>query len=225
MQHEIVNPQGGYSVLKTKLSNGEEFFSMPGTVTSLRGTDFASQRKGGLLGGMKRAMMTGTNIYMDKIFFVSEPGESIVAPRFPGQIGEIELKEDMFAHSHSFLAAENGVEIGSRSLGVRSLFANGSLFWITLQQNPGKKAWLSFFGDIIKMNIPEGEKISVEHGHFVALSANANFQLRYLGIKRAMLSGEGLYMVDIQGPAELWLQTRNLEAFIQMVAVEGGPRR
>lgn len=225
MQYEILNPQGGYSVLKTKLGQGEEFYSMPGTVTSLKGTDFAAQRQGGLLGGLKRSLTTGTNIFMDKIYYVSDPGEAIVAPRFPGQIGEIELSEDMFAHSHSFLAAQNGVEIGSRSLGVRSLVANGSLFWITLQKSPGKKAWLSFFGDIMKLNLAAGEKISVEHGHFVALSGNANFQLRYLGLKRAMLSGEGLYMVDIQGPAELWLQTRNLEAFIQMVAVEGGPRR
>lgn len=218
MDYEILNPQGGYSVLKVKLNNGEEFFSMPGTATSLKGTNFASQRKGGLLKGLKRAVLTGTNIYMDQIYYESDPGEAIVAPHFPGQIGEIQLEEDMLAHSHSFLAAEDGIEIGSRSLGVRSIFATGSLFWITLERNPGKKVWLSFFGDIIKMKLAPDEKISVEHGHFVALSANTRFQLRYLGIKRAMLSGEGLYMVDIEGPGDLWLQTRNLEAFIQVVA-------
>ncbi len=224
MQYEIVNPQGGYAVLKTKMSNGEEFFSMPGTVTSLKGVNFASQRKGGLLGGLKRSLLTGTNLYMDKLYFESDPGEAIVAPRFPGQIGEISLDQDMFSHSHSFLAAENGVEIGSKSLGVRSLLANSSLFWISLQRNPGKKAWLSFFGDILDVNVAEGEHISVEHGHFVAINAGANFNIRFLGLKRAMLGGEGLYMVDIVGPAHVWMQTRNLEAFIQMIAAQTAHR-
>lgn len=217
MEYEIINQQGGYAVLKTKLSQGEEFTSMPGSITSLNGTDFAPQRKGGLMGGLKRSLTTGTNVFMDNIFYQRDPGEAIIAPRFPGQIGEITLDEDMVSHSHSFLAAENGVEIGSRSLGVKSLLAGGNLFWVTMGRSPGKKAWLSFFGDIIKVDVKAGEKVSVEHGHFVGLNATAKFQLRYLGFKRAMLSGEGLYMVDIEGPATLYLQSRNIEAFIQMI--------
>ncbi len=217
MEYEVLNPQGGYATLKTKLTHGEEFTATPGCITSLKGANFAPQRKGGLMKGLKRSLTTGTNMYMDNIFYESDPGEAVIAPRFPGQIGEIALDQDMVSHSHSFLAAEGGVEIGSRALGVRSLFASGNLFWVTLERNPGKKAWLSFFGDIMEVEVPANEKISVEHGHFVALNADAKFQLRYLGMKRALLSGEGLYMVDIQGPAHLWLQTRNLEAFINMI--------
>lgn len=224
MQYEILNPQGGYAVLKTKLANGEEFFSMPGTVTSLHGVNFASQRKGGLLGGLKRSLLTGTSMFMDKLYFESDPGEAIVAPRFPGQIAEIQLDEDIYAHSHSFLAAESEVEIGSKTLGVRSLLANDSLFWVSLQRTPQRKAWLSFFGDIIKLEVPANQTISIEHGHFVAINQSASFNIRFLGIKRAMLGGEGLYMVDIQGPAHVWMQSRNLEAFIQMVAAQV-PRR
>ncbi|AKA48346.1 hypothetical protein IX51_03720 [uncultured archaeon] len=224
MKYEIINPQGGYAVLKTRLAHGEEFYSMPGTVTSLHGVNFASQRKGGLLGGLKRSLLTGTNMYKDKLYFESDPGEAVVAPRFPGQIAEVQLEQDMFAHSHSFLAAENEVEIGSKSLGVRSLLANDTLFWVSLQRNPGKKVWLSFFGDVIKMDVKANERVSIEHGHFVAINADAKFNIRFLGIKRALLGGEGLYMVDIEGPAQVWLQTRNLEAFIQMVAAQV-PRR
>lgn len=220
MQTEILNPQGGYSVLKVNFSEGEELISMPGTVTSLEGVNFASQRKGGLLGGLKRSLMTGTNLYMDRLFYESAPGKAIVAPRFPGQIEEITLDQSIYTHSHSFLAAESDVEIGSRALGVRSMFASGNLFWVSLEENKGRKAWVSFFGDVIKVNVAAGEKISVDHGHFVAIDSHANFQLRYLGIRRAMLGGEGLYMVDIQGPATLWLQARNLEAFIQMIAAQ-----
>ncbi|HKJ97135.1 MAG TPA: TIGR00266 family protein, partial [Thermoplasmataceae archaeon] len=177
-----------------------------------------------LLGGLKRSLLTGTNMYMDKLYFESDPGEAVVAPRFPGQIAEVQLEQDMFAHSHSFLAAENEVEIGSKSLGVRSLLANDTLFWVSLQRNPGKKVWLSFFGDVIKMDVKANERVSIEHGHFVAINADAKFNIRFLGIKRALLGGEGLYMVDIEGPAQVWLQTRNLEAFIQMVAAQV-PRR
>lgn len=220
MEHEILKPDGGYATLKLKLSNGEEFVSMPGSVTALKGTDFDTKRKGGLLGGLKRSITTGTNVYMDYVHYISDPGEAIIAPRFPGQIAEIPLEEDMVSHSHSFLATESSVEIGSRSLGVRSMFAGGNLFWITLGRSPGKKAWLSFFGDIMKVDLNAGERISVEHGHFVGLNAGAKFNIRFLGIKRAMLSGEGLYMVDIEGPATLYLQTRNLDAFIEMIIAQ-----
>lgn len=224
MEYEILNPEGGYAVLSMRLKNGEEIYSMPGTVTSLKGVNFASQRKGGILGGLKRSLLTGTNLYMDKLYYESDPGEAIIAPRFPGQIAHLDLNEDLFTHSHSFLAAEDGVEIGSKSLGVRSLLANSTMFWISLQRNPGKKAWLSFFGDVLKLDVAAGEKVSVEHGHFVAINASARFNIRFLGIKRAMLGGEGLYMVDIEGPAQVWLQTRNLEAFIQMVAAQAPGR-
>ncbi len=218
MNFEVINPQGGYAVLKATMNEGDEFISMPGTVTSLKGANFSAQKQGGLLGGLKRSITTGTNVFMDRIFFESNPGEAIVAPRFPGQIGEISLVQEIFAHSHSFLATNSGVEVGSRSLGVRSLFASGNLFWISLKGDNSKKAWLSFFGDIMKVDLKAGEKISVEHGHFVALTAQSKFQIRFLGMKRALMGGEGLYMVDIEGPGSLWVQTRNLDAFIMYIA-------
>ena len=227
MKFEILNPQGSYAVLKASLNQGDEFYSMPGSVLSLRGINFGSQRKGGILGGLKRKILTGTNIYMDSLYFESPPGEAIVSPLFPGQIAGIQLNEEVFTHSHSFLAAESGVEIGSKMLGVRSLLASGELFWITLRPVNSTGAWISFFGDIIKMDIPQGETISIDHGHFVAINASASFRIRWLGIKRALLGGEGFYMVDITGPATLWLQSRNLDAFVQMVAssVGGGANR
>ena len=222
MKFEILNPQGSYAVLKAEMEQGDEFFSMPGTVMSLKGANFGSQRKGGILSGLKRKMFTGTSMYMDSIYYESDPGEAMVAPRFPGQIAEVELNESMYAHSHSFLAAEKEVEIGSKSLGVRSVFANSEFFWISLQAAPGRKAWLSFFGDILEVNVKPGETLSIEHGHFVGINESAKFQLRFLGIKRAMFGGEGLYMVDIQGPAKVWMQTRNLDAFVQMLVSQTG---
>lgn len=204
--------------MKAKLNEGEEFISMPGTVTSLKGANFNAQKQGGLLGGLKRSMTTGTNIFMDRVFYESAPGEAVVAPRFPGQIGEISLGQEILAHSHSFLATHSGVEVGSRSLGVRSLFASGNLFWISLKGDSSKKAWLSFFGDIMKIDLSAGEKMSVEHGHFVAITAGSRFQIRFLGMKRALMGGEGIYMVDVEGPGSLWVQTRNLDAFIMFIA-------
>lgn len=218
MHFEILNPQGGYAVLKATMNQGEEFISMPGTVTSLKGANFSAQKQGGLLGGLKRSITTGTSLFMDRVYHESSPGEAMVAPRFPGQIGEIGLEQGIFAHSHSFLATNSGVDIGSQSLGVRSLFASGNLFWVSLKGDASQKAWLSFFGDIMRMDLKEGEKVSVEHGHFVALTAGSRFQVRFMGMKRALMGGEGLYMVDVEGPGSLWIQTRNLDAFIMLIA-------
>ncbi len=218
MNFEIINPQGGYAVLKATMNEGDEFISMPGTVTSLKGANFAAQKQGGLLGGLKRSITTGTGVFMDRVYYESAPGEAIVAPRFPGQIGEIALGQEIMAHSHSFLATNSGVEVGSRSLGVRSLLASGNLFWISLRGDSSKKAWLSFFGDIMKIDLKAGERMSVEHGHFVAITGGTKFQIRFLGIKRSLIGGEGLYMVDVEGPGSLWVQTRNLDAFIMYIA-------
>ena len=204
--------------MKEKLNEGDEFICMPGKVTSRKGANFRRQKQGGLRGGLKRSITTGTSLFMDRVIYESAPGEAILAPRFPGQIGEINLGQEILAHSHSFLATNSGVEVSSRSLGVRSLFASGNLFWISLKGDPGKKAWLSFFEDIIKIDLKPGEKISVEHGHFVAISAGSKFQIRFLGMKRALMGGEGLYMVDVEGPGTLWVQTRNLDAFIMFIA-------
>ena len=65
--------------------------------------------------------------------------------------------------------------------------------------------YLNTFGAIVQKD----ERILIDNHHIVALSENANYNVRkFGGLKSTLLGGEGL-VTEIIGPGSIYFQTKN----------------
>ncbi len=69
-------------------------------------------------------------------------------------------------------------------------------------------------GDIVAFNMG-GKTIFAQSGAYIA--GSLELELSTKGSLKAMFSGEGL-VCNFCGPGKLWLQTRNLKGFAQLIA-------
>jgi uncharacterized protein (TIGR00266 family) len=110
----------------------------------------------------------------------------------------------------SFVACENGVEVGMGWQGFRTLLSGESLFWVKLQGSG--KVLLNSFGAIYAQPV-DGEFI-VDTGHIVAFNETLQFTLTKAGDSwlHSILGGEGL-VCKFRGKGTVWCQSNNQRSF------------
>lgn len=75
--------------------------------------------------------------------------------------------------------------------------------------------YLNAFGAIDRHDLLPGESLTVDNFHLVGFSDTCQYEVKRLGgLKEFVLSGEGL-IVEIRGPGEVILQTKNLAEFAE----------
>lgn len=174
--------------------------------------ELQSQMKGGVMGALKRAVV-GESAFVSTFTANNGPGEVLLAPPAPGDIVSLDLKNQaFFVQGSSFLAAAPSVTIDTKFGGGRSFFSGEGLFLI--HATGTGLLLLSSFGAIRKKTLRPGEQYVVDTGHIVAFESAVQYQLQKAakGFFRSMTSGEGLVAI-YTGPGDIFLQTRNLEAF------------
>jgi len=118
----------------------------------------------------------------------------------------------MLVQSGSYIASESGVEIDTKFGGAKTFFASEGLF--LLKATGTGKLLLSSFGAIHEIILSDGEKYTVDTGHFVAFDEGVGFNVRRIGgMKSTLFSGEGL-VVDITGPGRILIQSRSQDSFL-----------
>jgi uncharacterized protein (TIGR00266 family) len=174
--------------------------------------ELQSQMKGGLMGALKRAVV-GESAFVSTFTARGGPGEVTLAPGSPGDITVLTLNnQQFFVQGGSFLAAAPSVNIDTKLGGARSFFSGEGLFLIGASGSG--TLVLSSFGAIRKKTLQPGEQYIVDTGHIVAFEASIQYQLEKAakGFFRSYTSGEGL-VARYMGPGDIYIQTRNLEAF------------
>lgn len=174
--------------------------------------ELQSGMKGGIMGALKRAVV-GESVFISTFTARGGPGEVCLAPPAPGDVTALNLSGQGFLiQSSSFLAASPSINVDTKFGGARSFFSGEGLFLI--HASGAGTLLLSSFGAIRKKTLRPGEQYVVDTGHIVAFEASVQYQLQKAakGIFRTMTSGEGLVAV-YTGPGDIYIQTRNLEAF------------
>ncbi|MDP8023492.1 MAG: TIGR00266 family protein [Nitrososphaeria archaeon] len=193
-------------LLKVTLSQGEKIYADGGHLISKDGgVKMNTTLKGGLLSGLKRAITGGT-------FFVTEligPGKAILAGIFPGKIFEIDLNgsNSILAESHSFLAAEEGINYDSKMSSIGAgVFAGEGLFFAKF--GGAGKLFLHAYGGLSVIDLRAGERIQVEAGHLLAFEDGMRYSISSVGgIKSMLFSHEGWFFVELEGPGRIYLHT------------------
>ncbi len=212
MEYKIVC-KPSYSLLELRLRDGEEVLAEAGAMVYMKNVELKTEVKGGLFGGLKRALLGGETFFINR-FIARGEGLLGLAPKYNGDIVHIPVRGRLFAQSGAFLASTPEIEIDTKWGGARTFFAGEGLFLLKLEGNGD--VFLASFGGIEELKV-DGSLI-VDTGHIVAFEDSLEFDVRRVGgLKATLLSGEGL-VVEFRGQGKVWIQTRSIGEYIGWIA-------
>jgi len=215
--HWSIEDRPAYSVLKVGLDPGEEVVAEPGAMMLIRGDVSVVPKTGGLLKGLLRKALGGESIFLTHYRAGPGGGEVWFVPPLPGDIAAVELdgSRDWVVQDTSYLAHYGEVDVGVAWRGGRGLLAEGELFWLRLSGRG--VAWVNAYGALERVVVGDGERMVVDNFHFVAMPADTRYRIRTIGgLKATLFSGEGL-VVEVEGPAEVYVQTRILPELARLL--------
>jgi uncharacterized protein (TIGR00266 family) len=214
MDIQIDNGPGAASAF-VQLAPGETFTSESGAMIAMNGCNIETtthkRKSGSILGGLKR-LIGGESFFMSHYTACQEGGDVWLATTLAGDMAEIEVEEGtkIVVQSGSYVASEEGVEVGLDWQGFKSLFAKEGLFWINLSGSG--KSIINSFGAIYTIDC-DGEYI-VDTGHIVAFEETLSFKLSKAGKSwlSSILGGEGL-VCKFSGTGRIWVQSHHASNF------------
>ncbi|HEY9077500.1 MAG TPA: TIGR00266 family protein [Anaerolineaceae bacterium] len=213
METEILY-RPSYSVAKIKLMPNERLLAEPGAMVSMSaGFQIETGTRGGMLKSLARSIFGGESFFTNLYRAPQQGGELLLAPALPGDILPLELGEAAYlVQSGSFLASSTEIETDASWSGARTFFGGEGL--IMLRCSGKGSLIISSYGAIHEVDLKPGQDITVDSGHLVAFPQQMNFRVRTIGgIKTTLLSGEG-FVIDLQGPGKILLQTRSERSFL-----------
>jgi uncharacterized protein (TIGR00266 family) len=221
MQHRI-DHGSAFALATLTLEAGESCTAEAGAMVSMTATFDVETGAGGggggggFLKGLKRAALGGTSFFMNT-FTAKEQGELALAPRFPGDIAHRVLgAETTYLTSGNFLACTAGVDVDTKWGGAKTFFSGEGLFLLKVT-GPGELL-LASYGAVDQLELAAGQKHVVDSGHLVGFTDSVGYEVRkFAGWKSTILGGEGL-VAELTGPGTVWLQTRSLRAFVEVIA-------
>lgn len=217
MQHRILY-RPSFAIAHVELAANEAIRTESGAMVGMSpNLHLESKMEGGLLKALGRSMLAGESMFQSTYTAQGGPGEILLAPSLPGDILGIEMKEQTFmVQAGSYLAGSTGLTIETRFAGMSSLFGGEGAFMVRVGGTG--TLLLSSYGAIHKVALAEGETYVVDSGHIVAFESSVKFELSRAarGILASVTSGEGV-VCRYTGPGGIYLQTRNLQAFVASI--------
>jgi len=178
---------------------------------------------GGLLGGLRRAVLGGESFFTNTFTAMGGPGHVTLAPRLTGDmvVHELSAGEDLFIQGTSYVAAPDSVRIDTRFQGMKGLFSGESLFF--LHASGAGPVLVNAFGAIETIEL-RGELI-VDTGHLVAFTSGIDYRVTTAtsGLIASYLSGEG-FVLHLSGYGRLYVQSRNPNEYGEAVGRKLPPR-
>ncbi|OCS90791.1 TIGR00266 family protein [Caryophanon latum] len=164
-----------------------------------------------LIGAGKR-LITGESLFMTTFTNKGHQKRHVYfASPYPGEILPMDLSElngKIICQKDAFLAAAKGVEVGiefQRKLGAG--FFGGEGFIMQKLEGDGM-AFIHAGGTICQRELAPGEKLRIDTGCLVAMTANVDYDIQMVsGVKTALFGGEGLFFATLQGPGTVWVQS------------------
>jgi uncharacterized protein (TIGR00266 family) len=217
MQYKVLY-RPSFAVAHVQLDANEQIRTEAGAMVGMSSNlDLESKMEGGLLSALGRAVLAGESMFQSTYTARGTPGEILLAPSTPGDIMGIELADQAFlVQGGSWLAGSPSLKIETKFAGMGPLVGGEGAFMIRVSGTG--TLLVSSYGAIHKIVLAAGETYVVDSGHIVAFDANVRFELSRAakGFLASMTSGEGI-VCRYTGPGEIYLQTRNLKAFVDVI--------
>lgn len=214
--------QPSFAVARVVLGPGEQLRAESGAMMATSaGVAVESSTQGGVLKGLKRSVLGGESLFITTYTAPSGGGWVDVAHHLAGDIVHVPVTPDapVSVTKGSWLASGSSVELDTKWGGFKNLVGGEGGF---LVHASGEGALLmACYGAIDRIELADGESITIDTGHVVAFSPSVSSQIRKVtgGLVQTLKSGEGL-VFDFTGPGWVMTQSRNpsaLEAWIRQL--------
>lgn len=196
--------------LNLTLTQGESLYAQSGAMLYMTGDiDMNTEMKGGLMGGLKRKVLSGESMFMTTFAAGNQGGTVGLASPYPGHIYPIELdgQREILAERGAFLASTDGVNVESAFQMKLAGFLGGEGFVLQKLNGVGQ-AWVHGGGDFIEFDLQAGQELRVDTGCIVCFDASVSYDIQKTGgLKTMLTSGEGLFVAKLTGPGKVILQS------------------
>ena len=225
MQYEIKYGPS-YSMLEVQLEKGEQITGEAGALTYMTpNIDVQTRtRERSLLGSITTSILGGQSLFVTDFRATGKEGKLALVAAPIGDIIKLDVTPEngYIIQKSAYLASTQSIDLDVRWEGFsRGIFGQG-LFMIRTTGNGD--LFLNSFGALDKHVLEPGEQLVVDNFHLVAFSNTCEYEVRKFGSwKETILSGEGL-VTYIEGPGEVYIQTKNLREFVDWIWQLIGPR-
>lgn len=218
LKYEIVG-KPAYSALKAILEPGESIIAEAGAMLAIEGDIIVETRTaGGVFKGLLRKFAVGETLFVNTFKSGSRGGIVWLAPSVPGDISYLELKGNgLIIQDYSYLAHHGNVDYELKWRGLKGLLAEpgAGLVWMRVHGYGG--VWINSYGTLETRELAPGERMVIDNGHIVAMEDTIDFTVgKFGGWKSFLFGGEGL-AVSVVGPGKIYLQTRTLPVFAELL--------
>ena len=207
VQHQIIGQFAQY--LRVSLDRGETCWAGRGAIMSHDAGIRWSLRAPGGVAGAARRMLSGEGIALAHLESSRDAAAASLASSQPGTVSIWNLEDGpVLTTRGAFLAAWGDVDIDvsiARRAGA-ALFGGAGLF---LQRLTGRgTVAVHAAGDLDLRRLAAGETLSVSTGHLAAFADSVDYDIEFVGgVRKALFSGEGMFMTTLKGPGAVLLQT------------------
>jgi uncharacterized protein (TIGR00266 family) len=211
MKFEIIGDN--QQMAKIDLQPGEGIFAEAGSMVNMSGNmAMESQLKGGVIAGLKRAV-SGESLFLTRFAPTERGGFVSFAGTMTGRIFTVRISpgRDFIAQKSSFLCCEESVSLDIAFMANLPAGLFGGTGFILQRMTGTGTAFLHCCGDIIDMDLQEGETVKVQTGLVVGFDDSVSYDITLAGgITTALFGGEGLFVTTLTGPGKVVLQSMNL---------------
>jgi uncharacterized protein (TIGR00266 family) len=218
--------QPSYSLLEITLDTNEQITGEAGSLTYMSpNIDVRTRtREKSILGSLKTSILGGQSLFVTDFVSVGGTGMVALVAAPIGDIMKMEItpQKGYIIQKSAYLASTQNIDLDVRWEGFsKGLFGQG-LFMI--KTTGMGDLFINSFGAIDKHVLAPGEQLVVDNFHLVAFSDTCEYEVRKFGTwKDTFFSGEGL-VTYIEGPGEVYIQTKNLREFVDWLWMLIGPR-
>lgn len=205
-------------VLEFLLNQGESIISPHGELSWMSPNIQMSQttnsgRPGGFMAGLKR-VVGGGGLFMTR-YAAAGNGTALLcfASKVPGHIMPVDIQPHtpIIVHRHGWIASTPGItaNVAFQKTFTRSLFGGEGF---VLQRLDGQGcAWIELSGEVSTYTLGPGQQMLVHPGHIGMFEASVQFSMTTIkGIRNKVFGGDGLFLVALTGPGQIWLQSMPL---------------
>jgi uncharacterized protein (TIGR00266 family) len=215
LKHEI-QYKPSYSMLIITLEPNETITAESGAMTYMTPNIEAHTRKRekSLLGTLGLTLIGRQSFWVNDYTATNETGTAAFAAAPVGDIETIEItpSKGYIIQKTAYIASTQNVDLDIKWEGfTKGLFGQG-LFMLKATGNG--TIFINTFGAIDKHTLEQNQTLIVDNFHLVAFSESCSYKVtKFGGLKETILGGEGL-VTQITGPGDIYIQTKNLNEFV-----------